>query len=244
MVNQTTRPNKPLPSQSNNATRVRLAMSICHHWHRLTSLSWSSPQPTELHTRLRRIRHDATQWGTTPPPPSQPNPTQHENKRIWETWALSVIPALNRFMITAGVAHVNATFCTHPIDDNTRLATGPSLGGALRPGGNNTMIDGLLIPQSTSTDETTYQWNCSDADLRRHMANEIMKLSSDKTTPSSSSTQTYPFTKVAKTVLFDPVGLHTPSSNGAPNTGEPHIYVHANTPLQEPTAQEPPTGTG
>ena len=71
------------------------------------------------------------------------------------------------------------------------------------------MIDGLLLPHSTSTDKSAYQWNCSDADLRRHMmANEIMKLPSDKTIPSSSSTQTYPFTKIAKTVLFDPVRPH------------------------------------
>ena len=218
-------------------------MSICHHWHRLASLSWSSPQSTNIHTRLRRIRQDAVQWGTTPIPPAQPNPIQHENKHTWETWALSVIPALNRLMISAGVAHVNGIFCTHPIDDNTRLATGPSLGGALRPGGSNTMIDGLLIPHSASTDETAYQWNCSDADLRRHMANEIMKLSSDKTTPSSSLTQTYPFTKIAKTVLFDPAGPHDPSSNETSNTAEPNTHVHADGPSHEPTAQEPPTDT-
>jgi hypothetical protein len=87
-------------------------------------------------------------------------------------------------MITSGIAYVNGTFCAHPIDDTTRLTMGPSLGGALRPGGTNTMIDGLLLPHSTSTDETAYQWNCSDADLRRHVANESMKLFSDKTTPS------------------------------------------------------------
>ena len=212
-------------------------MSICHHWHRLAPLSWSSPQPKHLHTRLRRIRHDATRWGTTPIPPVQPNPTQHENKHTWETWAHSIIPILNRFMITAGVAHVNGTFCTHPIDDNTRLATGPSLGGALRPGGSNTMIDGLLLPHSTSTDESAYQWNCSDADLRRHMANEIMKLSSDKTIPSSSSTQTYPFTKVAKTVLFDPIRPHPPASNDTPDISVPTTHVPADAPPHIPTTQ-------
>ena len=243
MVNQPKHRDKPLPSKSNDPERVRLAMSICHHWHRLTSISWSSPQPASLHRRIRRIRQDAIQWGTTPIPPAQPNPTQHESKRTWETWALSVIPALHRLMISSGVAHVNGIFCTHPIDDNTRLATGPSLGGALRPGGSNTMIDGLLIPHSTSTDETEYQWNCSDADLRRHMANEIMKLSSDKTTPSSSSTQTYPFTKIAKTVLFDPAGPHNPSSNETPNTTEPNTHVHTDAPLHEPTVPDPPTDT-
>ena len=119
----------------------------------------------------------------------------------------------------------------------------PSLGGALRPGGSNTMIDGLLIPHSASTDEAEYQWNCSDTDLRRHMANEIMKLSSDKTAPSSSSTQTYPFTKIAKTVLFDPAGPHNPSSNETPNTTEPNTHVHTDAPLHEPTVPDPPTDT-
>ena len=102
MVNQPKRPNKPLPSQSSKPTRVRLAISICRHWHRLTSLSWSAPQQTSFHTRLHCMRRDATQWGTTPVPPPQPSPTQHENRHTWETWALIAIPTLNRFMITSG----------------------------------------------------------------------------------------------------------------------------------------------
>ena len=106
------------------------------------------------------------------------------------------------------------------------------------------MIDGLLIPHSTSTDETAHQWNCSDADLRRHMANEIMKLPSDKTTPSSSTTQTYPFTKIAKTVLFDPIGCHTPIPDETPNTEEPNTHTHTDTPPHEPTTtQGPPSHT-
>jgi len=105
---------------------------------------------------------------------------------------------------------------------------GPSLGGALRPGGSNTMIDGLLLPHSPSTDKAMYQWNCSDADLRRHMANEIMKLSSEKKAPSSSpSTQTYLFTKVAKPVLFDPLGPPTPPSNETPDTTESNTHIPA-----------------
>ena len=64
------------------------------------------------------------------------------------------------------------------------------------------MIDGLLLPDQETGQA---QWNCSNADLRRHMANEIMKLSSDKTAPSSKAAYTtYPFTKAAKDVLFDP----------------------------------------
>ena len=74
--------------------------------------------------------------------------------------------------------------CTHPVGNETRLPSGPSLGGALRPGGTNTMIDGLLLPDQETGHE---QWNCSDADLRRHMANEIMKLPSDKTAPSTTA---------------------------------------------------------
>ena len=58
-------------------------------------------------------------------------------------------------------------FCTHPIGNETRLQVGPSLGGALRPGGANTMIDGLQLP---STEGGQERWNCSDQDLRQHMA--------------------------------------------------------------------------
>ena len=115
MVNQSTRLAKPLPSQSSNPTRVRLAMSMCHHWHRLASLSWSSPQPKHRHTRLHRIRRDAALWRTTPVTPPQPNSAQHENEHNWEVWALSVIPALNRFMIIAGVTHVNGPFPHIPL---------------------------------------------------------------------------------------------------------------------------------
>ena len=92
-----------------------------------------------------------------------------------------------------------------------------------------------------STDEAGYQWNCSDADLRRHMANEIMKLPSDKTAPSSSSTQTYPFTTIAKTILFGPVGPHTPVLDETPNIREPNTRVHADTPSYGPATQKPPT---
>ena len=235
MVNQPKHHNKPLPSRSSNPTRIRLAMSIYHHWHRLTSFSWSAfltpSQQTSFHARLRCVRRDAIQWETTPIPPPQPSPTPHENRHTWEAWALIAIPTLNRFMITSGIAHANGTFCAHPVDGNTRLTMGPSIGGALRPGGTNTMIDGLLLPHSLSTDETAYQWNCSDADLRRHVANESMKLSSGKPTPSSPSTQTYPFTKAAKTVLFDPLGSYTP------NTDEPIIHTPADTPSHEPSTQ-------
>ena len=63
------------------------------------------------------------------------------------------------------------------------------------------MIDGLLLLDHKTGHE---QWNCSDVDLRRHMANEIMTLSSDKTAPSTTAAYTtYPFTQVAKGVLFD-----------------------------------------
>ena len=64
------------------------------------------------------------------------------------------------------------------------------------------MIDGLELP---STDDRQERWNCSDQDLRRHMALEIMKLSSDKTVPSKSPVHsTYPFTMAAKEILLDP----------------------------------------
>ena len=64
------------------------------------------------------------------------------------------------------------------------------------------MIDGLELP---STGDRQERWNCSDQDLRRHMALEIMKLSGDKTTPSKMSAHSaYPFTMAAKEALFDP----------------------------------------
>ena len=46
------------------------------------------------------------------------------------------------------------------------------------------MIDGLLLPDHETGHE---QWNCSDAAIRRHMANEITKLLSDKTVPSTTA---------------------------------------------------------
>ena len=61
------------------------------------------------------------------------------------------------------------------------------------------MVDGLLLTDHETGHE---QWSCSDADLRRHMANEIIKLSSDKAEPSTKAAYTtYPFTKVAKDAL-------------------------------------------
>ena len=111
----------------------------------------------------------------------------------------TTIPAISRFLISSGVAHTHGTFCAHPIGNETRLQVGPSLGGALRPGGANTMIDGLQLP---STEDGQERWNCSDQDLRRYMAIEIMKLSSDKTVPSKTAMHMiYPSTMAAKEIL-------------------------------------------
>ena len=64
------------------------------------------------------------------------------------------------------------------------------------------MIDGLELPSMVDRQD---RWNCSDQDLRRHMALENMKLSSDKTVPSKTPVHsTYPFTMAAKDILFDP----------------------------------------
>jgi len=46
------------------------------------------------------------------------------------------------------------------------------------------MIGGLLLHDDTTAHE---RWNCSDSDLRRHMANGTMKLSSDKAVPSTTA---------------------------------------------------------
>ena len=84
-------------------------------------------------------------------------------------------------------------------------------------------------PQSKIVHTTGHaQCNCSDADLRRHMANAIMKLSSDKTAPPTTAAYTtYPFTKVAKEVLLDPdgsiphVARHTPGRGNTDHDAEP-----------------------
>ena len=127
------------------------------------------------------------------------------DRTIWAEWALTIIPAIStssRFLISSGVAHIHGTFCTHPIGNETRLQVGPSLGGARRPGGANTMIGGLGLP---STEDGQDRWNCSDQDLRRHMALEITKLPSDKTVPSKTSVHSiYPFTMAAREILLDP----------------------------------------
>ena len=130
-------------------------------------------------------------------------------------------------MILSGVAHVQGTFCTHPMGNETRLPCGPSLGGALRPGGANTIIDGLLLYDDTSTHE---RWNCSDADLRRHMANEIMRLSSDKIVPSTTAAYTtYPFTKAAKdVVLFDVHSGDPPPTQSSVHQSSNWIFSHSN----------------
>ena len=140
--------------------------------------------------------------------------------------------AIHRFLIFSGVAHVKGTFCTHPLGNETRLPCGPPpLGGALRPGGTNTSIGGLLLNDDTTAHE---RWNCSDADLRRHMANEIMKLSSDKIVPSTTAVYTtYPFTKAAKDVLFD-------VSNGDPPTPSQGLGGATLDKNVGPTPRDPP----
>ena len=93
------------------------------------------------------------------------------------------------------------------------------------------MIDGLLLHDDTTAHE---RWNRSDADLRRHMANEIMKLSSDKTVPSTTAVYTtYPFTKAAKDALFD-------VSNGNPRTPAQALGGSAPSENAGPTPRNPP----
>ena len=219
----TKRPKPPLPSQATGPERIRLAMRICHQWHKLDQAQWGESTPTSsisvLLSRLQHVHDGALLWGTaTSPPPVTLNWAAND-RTIWTEWALATIPAINRFLISSGVAHIHGTFCAHPIGNETRLQVGPSLGGALRPGGTNTMIDGLELP---STDDRQERWNCSDQDLRRHTALEIMKLSSDKTVPSKTSIHSiYPFTMAAKEILLDP--------------GEEHFF-----PLNPPVPDDPP----
>ena len=196
----------PLPSKATGPERVRLAMQICHQWQKLSHSQWGESAPTSSgSTLLRRLHHiheGALLWGTSTPPPPVGSSWAANDHTTWSEWALATVPAINRFLISSGVAHTHGTFCTHPIGNETRLQVGPSLGGALRPGGTNSMIDGLELP---STDDLQERWNCSDQGLRRHMALEIMKLSSDKTVPSKSTmNSTYPFTMAAKEILLDP----------------------------------------
>ena len=176
----------PRSSQATGPIRIRLAMRACHHWYKLEHAQWGSVTPLAsrgvLLARLHHVYDASVAWGTLVPPPVVTPDWDTNDRAEWDAWASDAIPAIHRFMILSGVAHVQGTFCTHPMGNETRLPCGPSLGGALRPGGTNTIIDGLLLYDDTSTHE---RWNCSDADLRRHMANEIMRLSSDKTVPST-----------------------------------------------------------
>ena len=210
-------------------------MRACHHWYKLEHAQWGSATPLAprgvLLARLHHVRDASVAWGTLVKPPVVTPDWGTNDRAAWDTWALDAIPAIHRFMILSGVAHVQGTFCTHPMGNETRLPCGPSLGGALRPGGANTIIDGLLLYDDTSTHE---RWNCSDADLRRHMANEIMRLSSDKTVPSTTTAYTtYPFTKAAKDVLFD---VHSGDPPPTPHgIGEPTLGKDVG-----PTPRDPP----
>ena len=156
----------PRSSQATGPIRIRLAMRACHHWYKLEHAQWGSVTPLAsrgvLLARLHHVYDASVAWGTLVPPPAVA-PDWDTNDRVeWDAWASDAIPAIHRFMILSGVAHVQGTFCTHPMGNETRLPCGPSLGGALRPGGTNTIIDGLLLYDDTSTHE---RWNCSDADL-------------------------------------------------------------------------------
>jgi len=188
---QLKRPTPPRPSRSAEPKHIRLAMRICHQWHRLKHAQWGLDTPPasrdSLLRRLHIVHGASVAWGTTTPPPGVARDWDVNDRNVWDTWSRDVIPVIQRFLTLSGVAHTKGSFCTHPVGNETRLPTGPSLGGALKPGGTNTMVDGLLLPDH----ETGHaQWNCSDADLRRHMANEIMKLSSDKTAPSTTAAYT------------------------------------------------------
>ena len=136
-------------------------MRICHHWYKLENAQWGSAAPLAprdaLLRRLHHVRDASVTWGTVITPPEITPDWGTNNRSTWGAWALDVIPIIHRFLILSGVAHVKGTFCTHPIGNKTRLPTGPSLGGALRPGGTNTMIDGLLLPDHETGHE---QWNC------------------------------------------------------------------------------------
>ena len=172
----------PRSAQTTGPERIRLAMRVCHHWYKLEHTQRGSATPLAprdvLLPRLHQVRDASVAWGTLETPPAITPDWDTNDRTEWDAWALDAIPAIHRFLILSGVAHAKGTFCTHPIIGNeTRLPCGPSLGGALRPGGTNTMIDGILLHDATTAHE---RWNCSDADLRRHMANETMKLSSAK----------------------------------------------------------------
>ena len=63
----------PLPSQATGPERIRLAMRICHHWHKLKQAQWGeSTPPSSTSVLLRRLRHihdGALLWGTPVPTP-------------------------------------------------------------------------------------------------------------------------------------------------------------------------------
>ena len=229
------RPTPPRPSRTEGPTRTHLAMRVCHHWHKLRHARWGPDTPLAsrevLLRRLHHVHEASNAWGSATPPPQVAPDWGDNDQGVWDTWSRDVIPTLQRFLTLSGIAHIKGSFCTHPVGNETRLPSGPSLGGALRPGGTNTMIDGLLLPDQETG---RIQWNCSDTDLRRHMANEIMKLSSDKTVPSATATcTTYPFTKVAKEVLFDP-------DNSVPCVPQPATERGDADHEAEPTTRESP----
>ena len=129
----------PHSAQTTGPERTRLAMRICHHWYKLEHAQWGSAAPLAprdaLLRRLHHVRDASVTWGTAITPPEITPDWGTNDRSTWGAWALDVIPIIHRFLILSGVAHVKGTFCTHPIGNEIRLPNGPSLGGALRPGG-------------------------------------------------------------------------------------------------------------
>ena len=121
----TERAKPPLPSQATGPERIRPAMRVCHHWHKLNQSQWGGSAPTSsgsvLLRRLRHVHDGALLWGTSTSPPPVGLSWAADDYTAWTEWALAAIPAINRFLISSGVAHTHGTFCTHPTGNETRL---------------------------------------------------------------------------------------------------------------------------
>ena len=115
----TKRAEPPLPSQATGPERIRLAMRLCHQWHKLNQAQLGESTPTSSRSVLLRRRHHvhdgALLWGTATSPPPVALNWAANNRIIWAGWALATIPAISRFLISSGVAHTHSTFVHIPL---------------------------------------------------------------------------------------------------------------------------------
>ena len=65
--------------------------------------------------RLHHIHDGALLWGTPVPPPPVALTWTENDHTVWAEWAAVIIPTVNRFLISSGVAHTHGTFAHIPL---------------------------------------------------------------------------------------------------------------------------------